>query len=177
MYVFISVFPIFRQPNQKAFRTFGNKDRIQIRPFFHHRPGFRTPFICIGMKEIRHEAGIYIIAIRLQFIFSLPVFLYGKIQGSRLGNDRGILAKLHVSPIYITVITTGTDFGTAMPGFHVAIQNASFQSRARLWVACSSFFRKSPLVIMGDSTLYPRRFRIRNLKSSNSNGTYNVFAA
>ena len=68
------------------------------------------------MKKIGGKAGIYIIAVWLEFILSLSVLFYGQIERGCLGNDRSILAKLVISPIYIAMITAGADLRAAMLG-------------------------------------------------------------
>ena len=68
------------------------------------------------MEKIGGKAGIYIIAVWLEFILSLSVLFYGQIERGCLGNDRSILAKLGISPIYIAMITAGADLRAAMPG-------------------------------------------------------------
>ena len=68
------------------------------------------------MEKIGGKAGIYIIAIWLEFILSLPVLLYGKIERDGSGDDRSILAKLGIPPVHIAVITARADLRAAMPG-------------------------------------------------------------
>ena len=80
MYVFIAIAPIIRQADGETLRTLGYKKEVQVGPLFHHHPGFLPPLISRGMKKIRSKAGIYIIAVRLELIFSLPILLYGQIE-------------------------------------------------------------------------------------------------
>ena len=116
MHVFIAVAPVIRQADGEALRAFGYKKEVQVGPLFHHCPGFHPPLVSCRVEKIRSKAGIYIIAVWLELIFSLPVLLYGQIERGCLGNDRSILAKLGIPPVHIAVITAWADLRAAMPG-------------------------------------------------------------
>ena len=116
MYIFIAIAPIIRQADGEALRPFSYKKEVQIDPLFHHRPGLFSPLVSCRVEKIRGKAGIYIIAVRLELIFSLPVLLYGQIERGSFGNDRSILAKLGIPPVHIAVVTAWADLRAAMPG-------------------------------------------------------------
>ena len=116
MYVFIAIAPIIRQADRESLGTFGYKKEVQVIPLFHHRPGLFSPFVSCRVKKIRGKAGIYIIAVRLELIFSFSVLLYGQIERGRFGNDRSILAKLGIPSVHIAVVTAWADLRAAMPG-------------------------------------------------------------
>lgn len=102
----VSFPPIRRERLRKPVDALGNEQEPKIRPFPHHRPGFRPPRVRIRQEEIRCEAGIYHRP-RHELVPAAARMAQGQRKVARLFHDGRIPLMPRIYAVYITILAAG----------------------------------------------------------------------
>ena len=120
--IVITLAPVVGHTFHETVDAFGEKEKPEIAPLFHHPPAFGSPLVCIFQEEVGGETSEdYLAALNLPRLVAFP--LHRQVEIARLAAlaARNLAAVHLILTVNVTVFAPSANLGAAVPRIPVGI--------------------------------------------------------